>query len=231
MKRCWADNIKLEFNRTSGISRNVPGVWTRVPGWGSTSSMEYLDPSWSAWILKDAGNYLHDMVEFLVKQGYRREKDLRGAPYDFRFAPHSQSAYFTNLRALVEETFNANLNTPVTLVSHSMGGLFGLHFLQLQNQAWLEKFIHKFVPLNTPWTGAALQLNTYASGYNMDIDMIDPLVIREEQRSYETGVYILPLPTTWRDQDRPLVITPTRNQRFSITNVRIRLIPPPYLLN
>ena len=27
------------------------------------------------------------------------------------------------------------------------------------------------------------------SGYNMEIDMIDPLVIRQEQRSYETGMF------------------------------------------
>eukprot|EP00091_Calanus_sinicus_P009411 TRINITY_DN22036_c0_g1_i1.p1 TRINITY_DN22036_c0_g1~~TRINITY_DN22036_c0_g1_i1.p1 ORF type:complete len:132 (-),score=30.15 TRINITY_DN22036_c0_g1_i1:111-449(-) len=92
-----------------------------------------------------------------------------------------------------------------------MGGLFGLHFLQQQSQAWLDQHIHRFIPLNTPWTGAVLQLNTYASGYNMDISLIDPLVIREEQRSYETGVYILPLPTTWPDKRRFLVSTPTKN--------------------
>ena len=28
-----------------------------------TSSMEYVDLAWSAWVAGDAGNYLHDMVE------------------------------------------------------------------------------------------------------------------------------------------------------------------------
>ena len=46
--------------------------------------------SWSAWLLGDAGNYLHSLVTGLVAVGYTRGRDLRAAPYDFRFAPHSQ---------------------------------------------------------------------------------------------------------------------------------------------
>ena len=89
-----------------------------------------------------------------------------------------------------------------------MGGLFGLYFLQQQTQDWKDRHINKFIPLNTPWRGAVIQLNTYArwsfsiflqalsfflslfSGYNLGIDIIDPLVIRHEQRSYETGWYL-----------------------------------------
>ena len=94
----------------------------------------------------------------------------------------------------------------MTLISHSMGGLFGLYFLQQQTQDWKNRHINKFIPLNTPWRGAVIQLNTYArwcfsiflkalylflslfSGYNLGIDIIDPLVIRHEQRSYETDI-------------------------------------------
>ena len=50
----------------------------------------------------------------------------------------------------------------MSLVSHSMGGLFGLRFLQQQSPAWRRRYVHCFVPLNTPWTGAVVQLNTYA---------------------------------------------------------------------
>ena len=45
----------------------------------------------------------------------------------------------------------------------------------------------------------------------MGIDIIDPLVIREEQRSYETGVYIMPLPTTWLDHTQVLLQTANKN--------------------
>ena len=36
----------------------------------------------------------------------------------------------------------------------------------------------------------------------MGITMIDPLVIRAEQRSYQTGVLLLPLPHTWQDRQQ-----------------------------
>ena len=35
-----------------------------------------------------------DMVEYFVSQGYVRGKSIRAAPYDFRFAPHSQETSF-----------------------------------------------------------------------------------------------------------------------------------------
>ncbi|XP_023340781.1 group XV phospholipase A2 [Eurytemora carolleeae] len=154
---------------------------------------------------------MKDMVEYFVSQGYVRGESIRAAPYDFRFAPHSQVEYFNELKNLIEDTSRRNNNKPVSIVSHSMGGLFGLHFLQSQDKDWLDRYISRFIPMNCPWIGATLQLITYASGYNMDISVISPLVIREEQRSYETGVYLLPNPHKWENLDQVLVHTPHRN--------------------
>ena len=160
--RWWADTIKLVYNRETRSSSNVAGVETRVPGWGQTHSVEYLDPSWSAWLLGDVGNYLHHLVQYFVDLGYRRGDTIRAAPFDFRLAPHSQADYFRRLKALVEEMFRRSGSVPVTIISHSMGGLFGLYFLQQQSAPWLARHVKLFIPLNTPWRGAVIQLNTYA---------------------------------------------------------------------
>ena len=40
--KCWADNIELHYDEKTGKNKNAPGVETRVPGWGSTESVEYL---------------------------------------------------------------------------------------------------------------------------------------------------------------------------------------------
>ena len=75
--RDWADTIKLLYNTDTRTSSNVVGVETRVPGWGQTDSVEYLDPSWSAWLLGDVGNYMHSLVQYFVQLGYIRGDTIR----------------------------------------------------------------------------------------------------------------------------------------------------------
>ncbi|XP_029419839.1 group XV phospholipase A2 isoform X2 [Nannospalax galili] len=79
---CWIDNIRLVYNRTSRVTQFPDGVDVRVPGFGETFSLEFLDPSKS-----NMGSYFHTMVESLVGWGYTRGEDVRGAPYDWRRAP------------------------------------------------------------------------------------------------------------------------------------------------
>ena len=63
---------------------SAPGVTTRVPGFGDTASVEYLDPS-TKWF--SVTNYFHSMVEHFVNKGYSRGKDIVAAPYDWRYSP------------------------------------------------------------------------------------------------------------------------------------------------
>ncbi|XP_032139706.1 group XV phospholipase A2 isoform X3 [Sapajus apella] len=79
---CWIDNIRLVYNKTSRATQFPDGVDVRVPGFGKTFSLEFLDPSKSS-----VGSYFHTMVESLVGWGYTRGEDVRGAPYDWRRAP------------------------------------------------------------------------------------------------------------------------------------------------
>jgi len=210
--KCWADNIQLHFDPISRKNQNAPGVQTRVPGWGETSSVEYLDPSWSAWVLKDVGNYFHTMVSKMVDSwGFVRGQSVRAAPYDFRFAPPSQGSYFARLKSLIEETRRANSNSPVTLISHSMGGLFALHFLNQMTDEWKREHIKRFVPIGTPWAGTTIAFNIFAAGYDLGISAVDPKIIRAEQRSYETGAELLPHPSLWHPKDSVFLSTPKRN--------------------
>ena len=73
------------------------------------------------------------------------------------------------------------------LLSHSLGGNFVLYFLSSVSASWKRRFVHAFVPLGAPWAGSAVAFNLYAAGDNREIDEIDHKIIREEQRSYETG--------------------------------------------
>lgn len=62
----------------------MPGVTIRIPGFGRSEVVEWLDPS----ITKSlAGAYFKDIANALVAKGYVRNVTLRGAPFDFRKAP------------------------------------------------------------------------------------------------------------------------------------------------
>ncbi|VDK32129.1 unnamed protein product [Gongylonema pulchrum] len=79
---CWADNMKLVYNTTTNRTSDMPGVIIRVPGFGNTSTVEWLDNS-----KRSEGRYFTDIVEALVPLGYRRGKSIVGAPLDWRRAP------------------------------------------------------------------------------------------------------------------------------------------------
>lgn len=87
------------------------------------------------------------------KAGYERGVSIRAAPYDFRYAPHSQPFWIANLRQLVEDTWNLNGHRKVVLVAHSMGGLYSAHFLSRQTAAWKDRYVEALITVNTPWTG------------------------------------------------------------------------------
>lgn len=42
---CWIDNVKLYYDNDTRKTSNSPGVETRVPGWGDSETVMWLDPS------------------------------------------------------------------------------------------------------------------------------------------------------------------------------------------
>ncbi|KAL4593110.1 group XV phospholipase A2, partial [Arapaima gigas] len=72
----------LIYNWTTRCTEAPPGVDVRVPGFGQTYPLEYLDPS-----KRSVGIYFFTIVQSLVNWGYTRNADVRGAPYDWRKAP------------------------------------------------------------------------------------------------------------------------------------------------
>ncbi|XP_041314566.1 phospholipase A2 group XV isoform X3 [Pyrgilauda ruficollis] len=66
---CWIDNIRLVYNRTSKITEPPDGVDIRVPGFGQTFSLEFLDPSKRS--VDENEDYfvaLRKMIELLYEQ-------------------------------------------------------------------------------------------------------------------------------------------------------------------
>ena len=131
------------------------GVETRIPyAYGSTNNFEYLDTS----IPYGDSDYFHTLVEAMVEAGGIRNISIRGSPYDFRHAPTSaynnDVTWLDKMTWLVEETYLINSNFSVTLLSHSMGCLYTLWFLNQKTQEWKDKYVARWIPTAGVFGGA-----------------------------------------------------------------------------
>ncbi|XP_055002096.1 phosphatidylcholine-sterol acyltransferase isoform X1 [Sorex araneus] len=229
---CWIDNTRVIFNRTSGRLSNAPGVQIRVPGFGKTYSVEYLDSS------KLAG-YMHTLVQNLVNNGYVRDETVRAAPYDWRLepseclvagrlragqvpprTPHAltplfarpsgqQEEYYHKLAGLVEEMYAA-YGKPVFLIGHSLGCLHVLYFLLRQPQSWKDRFIDGFISLGAPWGGSIKPMLVLASGDNQGIPIMSSIKLKEQQRMTTTSPWMFPSSMAW-PEDHVFISTPHFN--------------------
>ncbi|VVB12094.1 unnamed protein product [Arabis nemorensis] len=212
--KCFNERMMLYYDADLDDYQNAPGVHTRVPHFGSTKSLLYLDP-----LLRGVTSYMAPLVKALEKDcGYVNDQTLLGAPYDFRYGlagpghpSRVASQFLQDLKHLVEKTSRENKGKPVILISHSLGGLFVLHFLNRNSPSWRSKYIKHFVSLATPWGGTVEQMKTFASGNTLGVPFVNPLLVRPQQRSSESNQWLLPSPNVFRDKAKPLVVTPRVN--------------------
>lgn len=184
--------MKLSYNRTTRRTQNAPGVSIRVGGFGTSESVEFVDPA------KVYGTgYFDTIVRQLVALGYERNKNIFGAPYDFRRAPNELEDYFTDLRALVEKAHARNGKERVVLVCHSMGCLNSLYFMQRASQSWKDKYVRSIVSLSGVWGGSVKALKAFASGDNFGVIVIPSLSLREDVRTFPSLAYLLPSSDLW----------------------------------
>lgn len=163
------------------------------------------------------------LVDSLEAIGYVRDKTLFGAPYDFRYglAPEGHpcevgSKFLKDLKELVEKASNSNGGKSVILMTHSLGGLFALQFLNRNSPSWRKHFIKHLVALSTPWGGSVEGMRTFASGNTLGVPLVNPLRVRTEQRSSESNLWLLPNPTIY-ERNTPIVIT--QNSNYTVEEI------------
>ncbi|KAJ0981821.1 hypothetical protein J5N97_010076 [Dioscorea zingiberensis] len=211
LTQCFAERMMLYYDDELDDYHNAPGVETRVPFFGSTEGLMYLDPH-----LKHITEYMATLVNSMERIGYESGNNLFGAPYDFRYGLaaeghpcHVGNQYLQDLKQLIESAFNSNGEKPVIILSHSLGGLFVLQLLNRSPLSWRQKYIKHFIAVSAPWGGAVLQMLTFASGYTLGIPIVNPLIVRGEQRSSESNLWLMPSPKFFAE--KPLVITEKKN--------------------
>uniref|UniRef100_A0A8D8A832 Group XV phospholipase A2 n=1 Tax=Culex pipiens TaxID=7175 RepID=A0A8D8A832_CULPI len=209
---CLVSHLRLVYNNDTRETVNSDGVTTRVPGWGNTSSVEWIDPTQGA-----DGAYFVNLANALVRNGYKRGLSLFGAPYDFRKGPHEDVEFRSQLKELVEQVFASNNKTAVTLIVHGAGGPKLLHFLQEQPQEWKDKHVKRMVSLNGAWGGTVQSIETYTVGDDFGLPYIEPSSIGNMEKTYPSLARMMPSPLFWKPHS---VLAKTRNRVYTLENVR-----------
>jgi len=211
MVDCWKENVALEYDPDTRTTSNIPGVETRIPGFGNTTStVEWIDKS-----MRGFSVYFALVVSKLVAQGYERGVNIHGAPYDFRRAANEHKEYFVNLKALIEDTYEKNGNTPVLLVTHSMGSIMSLYFLHQQTQAWKDKHVRSLVSIAGVWGGTARAVKVFAVGDNLDSWFLNEKNLLWE-RTNPSLAWLMPSADFWPDDE---VLVETASKNFTRTNL------------
>ena len=202
---CWVDNMKLTYNTETRMTSNSKGVDIRVPGFGNSSTVEYIDPSKAA-----AGNYFATIADAISSFGYERDVSIRGAPYDFRRAPNENQHFFIDMKALVEDTYTKTNGSKVALLSHSMGSPMVLYFLNHQSQEWKDQYIKTWISLAGCFAGTVKALKVYSQGDDLGVRVLSETALREQQRTSPSLSWLMPSNMFWRD-DEIMVTTKSRN--------------------
>ncbi|XP_054282894.1 phospholipase A2 group XV-like [Macrosteles quadrilineatus] len=206
---CWVDNMRLVYDNATRTTSNAPGVELRIPGWGDPFVVEWLDPT-----MASSGSYFKDIGNALTSLGWERNVSIRGAPYDFRKAPNENQEFFVKLKALVEETYKTNNNTPVVLLAHSMGGPMSLYFLHQQSQKWKDQYIRAMITLSGAWGGSVKAIKVYAVGDDLGVYVLRQSVLRNMQITAPSLAWLLPSSLFWKPNE-VLVETYERNYTWS----------------
>ncbi|XP_076325381.1 lysosomal phospholipase A and acyltransferase-like isoform X1 [Tachypleus tridentatus] len=207
---CWVDNMRLVYNNYTRTTTNSPGVDIIIPGFGNTDTVEWLDPSHVS-----PSAYFTNIVEYVLPLGYTRGVNIQGAPYDFRKAPNEMQDYLKNVTNLLEDTYYKTGNKKVLLICHSLGCPVMLYMLNKQPQSWKDKHVKGLVSLGAPWGGVVKALKAFASGENLGVFVINPLIVRKEQRSCPSLAYLIPSDKFW-SKNEILVFTAKKN--YTVAN-------------
>ena len=102
------------------------------------------------------------------------------------------------MQGVIEEMYEQNNQSRVTVVVHSMGGPVSLYFLNnVVDQAWKDMYIHAYIPLSGAWDGGALTVEALISGVDENSIFIRPRLFRELRdmtRTLQSSYWLVPSP-------------------------------------
>ncbi|KAM0677201.1 phospholipid:diacylglycerol acyltransferase [Binucleata daphniae] len=149
----WVENIVLNKD---GL--DPEGIKIRAAN--GLSSSDYIFPMYWVWqkILNNFGILGYDHL------------NLHVSTYDWRLSLENlekRDKYFSRLKLEIEMFYKLNSNTKVVLLTHSLGSLTALHFLQWVSETdpeFVDKHIQSFINIAAPFLGVTKSISGLLSG-------------------------------------------------------------------
>ncbi|XP_031619143.1 group XV phospholipase A2-like [Contarinia nasturtii] len=212
---CWIDNMKLHYDNVTRKTRNTYGVEIRLPEFGRTEAIEWLDTTPIVDHF-DSGAYYYHLAYALTNRGYVRGKNLFGAPYDFRKGPNENEDWFERLAQLTEYAYETNNNVGVTYVVHSMGGRMLLYFLQNMSKEWKDRFVKQMISVSVPYGGSVQAVVALTVGDTLNSKFLNNVKMKSVQETFPSIVWLMPSQYFWKS-DETLAILQDKN--YTIENI------------
>ncbi|CEF64761.1 Lecithin:cholesterol/phospholipid:diacylglycerol acyltransferase family-containing protein [Strongyloides ratti] len=212
---CFIDNMRMVFNNVTKKCENSPGVDIRTGEFGyDTSIVEWLDS-----VHFPQANYFATIADTLVSWGYRRNEDLRAAPFDWRLKPTEMDDFYLKFKVTIMRTSWFNNNRKVVLLGHSLGNIHINYFLHnFVDKEFRDRYIQSHIALAAPWGGSMQIVKLLVSGYNMEMYriLLAPSKLRPMQRTWGSSYLLFPKEPAWK-KDEIFASSPKNN--YTLNNI------------
>ena len=178
---CFAWSMSRKFVPPSEW-RDHQGV-TTAHGVG-LDAINYLDPDDA--LTRHETIYFAATTAALLAAGYVANETMDGMPYDWRMHPgeSGQALFWPRFQAKIESLYQTSGGQPVTILSHSRGGLMTQYFLtQVASRSWKQQYVSQWIAVCPPFGGAAVAVRAILSGYNFGIFTLS------NGEGYEVGLH------------------------------------------
>ncbi|KAK6915776.1 Lecithin:cholesterol/phospholipid:diacylglycerol acyltransferase [Dillenia turbinata] len=178
-------------------------------------AIDILDPTLIAKLVHLTEVYhFHDMINMLVKCGYKKGTTLFGYGYDFRQSNRIDKT-IDGLRLKLETAYNASGGRKVTIISHSMGGLLVSCFLALHQDVF-TKCVQKWICIACPFQGAPGCINdSLLTGWTMHQLLVECPSIYEMMPNPEFKWKQNPQIQVWRKNSEDTEISSAELETYS----------------
>ena len=122
-----------------------------------------------------------------------------------------ERGYFAALKEVVEQMYEENGNTKVSLLVASQGGPVSLYFLtRLVTQDWKDTYIDTYIPLASAFGAGSHLIHILLTGpVILTGTATDEVDTRAEDRTIPAIFWLIPHASFWNDT--VFVVTPSRN--------------------